>query len=408
MNTRGGSVAATLKTNGVSVSYHVPSPPLFPDTHQMSNSCTLKPMYLDSKEFNQFQGNSCSSLKRSDTSSATLPVTWSNSSLDRKYSETDSQDCLSSSHNTDLNDSPPCVNGPVILLGDNFDPQVMTEDCQPCPREPSPSSTSNYSSTSGSMFYATFIPDRCINADEVSIVCNEYTQIETDSHVTDTTEDSDDPSSESVKDDALTTHLEEKNWKSTIRLPSLLDFWEKRNKENQFKKYASESNICKNQELPENGLRKIPKNKDFTSCEESFGEDSDFSVRSGYEDHIYEEVAAAPCNKTVVNEESGFFSYENPSVFRSTNYDIIEEPSEIDQDDFKDSDRDLDSPRDSNSFSGDNNVTIISVDYNTTNHINNNEPDACSKNPVKIIPYQLSSVKDLRKIFETNSSDQVS
>ena len=41
------------------------------------------------------------------------------------------------------------------------------------------------------MFYATFIPDRCVNGDEVSIVCNEFTQIETDGHANDTTTDSD-------------------------------------------------------------------------------------------------------------------------------------------------------------------------------------------------------------------------
>ena len=403
----------------------MPGPPLIP-----KHDASIRYSDLDEDDYSQFlmrvrntfPTTNGDSLKRSDTSSATLPVTWSSSSIDRKSSESESSPFGSGSPDSILEDSsqsPQSIQGPVILLGENFEPQVMTEDCQPCPREYSSPSTSNSSSTSGSMFYATFIPDRCINGDEVSIVCNEFTQIETDSHATDTTTDSDDQSIVAAVEPKKYRFEEkpEKNWTSTIRLPSLLDFWENRNKDNsQFKKYASESNICKNQELPENGLRKIPKEKNFTSCEESFNEDSDYSVRSGYEDHIYEEVS---CNKPTSHshgpEESGFFSYDNPSLYRLDFGDIEEEPSDIDDD--------LPDPSAEHCYSSGanndraNNVTVIAVDYSNTTNINqaNNNIESCSDKNVSVItlppaPVQFSStsVKDLRKLFEKEDTTQVS
>ena len=187
----------------------------------------------------------------------------------------------------------------------------------------------------------------------------------------------------------------EKNWTSTIRLPSLLDFWERRNQETKFKKYASESNICHNEAPPENGLRKIPRDKNFTSCEESLNEESDYSVRSGYEDHIYEEVS--PVARARNNEESGFFSYENPSLFRSEGIRVQEETSNDDN-----PDESLEH-LETNAFSDrENNVTVIAVDFNNTNNNLESCPDR-NNQKIKV----LTSVKDLRKLFERDETNQV-
>ena len=426
------SISAKLRTEGVCVSYKVPAPPI------------IHPQLDSEEEFDKFltkvRGSppdmGGDSLKRSDTSSATLPVTWSSSSLDKRSSESSfssidkkssessstchqlSRDALLSSESGSspvfsgsqgslLVHSPPLVQGPVILHAEDFEPQVMTDDCPVlCPREYSSPSTSHSSTTSGSMFYATFIPDRCLQRDEVSIVCNEFTQIETDSH------DSSSAEEEKIPAAKEPAHICEKNWTSTLRLPSLLDFWERRNQESKFKKYASESNIC-GQEAPlENGLRKIARDKNFTSCEESLNEESDYSVRSGYEDHIYEEVSPLsqpirgqyPAHLITLNqsgrpkannEESGFFSYENPSLYRPDGHRVEEEISN--DDNPEDSVEHLDS-----SFSKENNVTIIAVDYNSTNNNTTSCPDK-NNQTVKA----LTSVKDLRKLFERDETAQV-
>ena len=397
-------ISAKLRADGVCVSYQVPGPPLISQ--------------IDDEEFDKFMTNvrnSCpaisgDSLRRSDTSSATLPVTWSSSSLDKKFSESEgsSPTTGTSSQDSLLNYSPPPVlaqaQGPVMLLGENFEPQVMTEDCQPCPREYSSPSTSQSSSTSGSMFYATFIPDsqvRSLHTDEVSIVCNEFTQIETDSHSGQTSSSSSTESGDSEEILAIKEpNIVEKNWTSTIRLPSLLDFWERRNQEAKFKKYASESNICHDEAPPENGLRKIPRDKNFTSCEESLNEDSDYSVRSGYEDHIYEEVSPATCSgrgRAVNNEESGFFSYENPSLYRSQGNRVQEETCNDDN-----PEESIEHLECSYSSDRENNVTVIAVDFNSTNNNIESCPDRNSQK-IKV----LTSVKDLRKLFERDETNQV-
>ena len=192
----------------------------------------------------------------------------------------------------------------------------------------------------------------------------------------------------------------EKNWTSAIRLPSLLDFWERRNQETKFKKYASESNICRDEAPPENGLRKIPRDKNFTSCEDSLNEDSDYSVRSGYEDHIYEEVSHVACSgqrSAPNNEESGFFSYENPSLYRTEGNRVREETSN--DDNLDESTEHLEC---SSSSDRENNVTVIAVDFNNTN---NNIESCQDRNNQKV--KVLTSVKDLRKLFERDESNQV-
>ena len=346
-------MSARLKTGGVSVSYHhVPCPGV-----------------------SDYSGDS---LRRSDTSSATLPVTWSCSSLDRNLetsssssSSSSSSDTSSSSQFSDMmspgvsqdsvTSSPPGVSqGPVILIGDDFDPQVMTED-QHQPGDYS-STSHGSSSSSGSMFYATFIPDSSLDSDEVSIVCNGYTQIDTEvpnNYTKDNTQV--EKSSDDTKKEII---IKKKNWKSNIKLPKLVDFWEQRNRDNQFRKYASESNIF-SEELPENGLRKILKDNHFTSCEDSITEEdddekvySDYSVRSGYEHHVYEVIPNVKKN----TEESGFYSFENRAPKKTVLQDIESSDNHSDE-----------------------HVTIIAVDYNTNNN--------------------SKSVKNLIKIFEPE--DQV-
>ena len=64
------------------------------------------------------------------------------------------------------------------------------------------------------MLYSTYIPDSCVIGDEVSIVCNEFTQIETDRAESD----------EQVQSEYNPQYG--KTWTSNIRLPSLMDYWE--------------------------------------------------------------------------------------------------------------------------------------------------------------------------------------
>ena len=385
-------ISAKVSADGVNVLYQVPHPPL------INENTNYNYPDIDDEEFNKFIDkvkNSSpvfsGSLKRSETSSVTLPGTWSSSSLDRR---SDTQDSPLSRYSQDsiLNESPH-VQGPVILLGENFEPQVMTDDYQ------APSQDYSSSSMSSSMFYSTYIPDSMVLVDEVSIVCNEFTRIETDS--TDT---------EDQKPEYNTQYR--KAWTSNVRLPSLMDYWENKNKKddtNKFKKYASESNIFENPHPPENGLRKITKDKNFTSCEESFPE-SDYSVQSGYEDHIYQKIEEAPVEHGFRDkEESGFFSYESNAPANSLRFtanikEISEEPSDFD-DELPDptyaecyelSEKEYVDSHDES----DNHVTVIAVDYidtNQTNISNNNYEDW--HHPATVEP-RFSSVKDLRKLFE--------
>ena len=341
---------ARLKAGRVSVSYSVPGPPLIPQYTAASHEA----------EFAAFLGRAVpglqGSLKRSDTSSATLPtVSWPSSgcSLDRLSSASGGE-------------SAEAVQGPVILLGENFEPQVMTEECWTAAEQRLGGDSSCSTGSSSCRQYATFLPDS-----EVGIVCNEFTRLETET------------SGEEESSEARRSSAEESEvgraWTSHVRLPSLLDFWESKNRESRFTKYASESNIFDNSHPVENGLRKIPKEKNFTSCEESFP-DSDDSVRSGYEDHIYEKIDAPP----QYQEESGFFSYENNSSFRFTAEirEIAEEPS-----DWED---DISSPSAHcvelvNSDDSDNHVTVIAVD--STSATNNHQ----------------HSVRDLTQLFEAEA-----
>ena len=162
-----------------------------------------------------------------------------------------------------------------------------------------------------------------------------------------------------------------KSWKSNTKLPKLLDFWEQRNRDDKFRKYASESNIC-NEELPENGLRKIFKDNYFTSCEESItGDDekgfSDYSVRSGYEDHLYEVIDGYRKRP----EESGFYSFDHDKA-------------------------DVQTTENEEYYSGsdEEHVTIIAVDFSNKTNQSNFSP-------------HNKSVKNLIKIFEPENQLQV-
>ena len=387
------SVSAKLFADGVNVFYQVPNPPL------INNENDINYHDIDDEEYSRFLRkvkNSSpvfsGSLKRSETSSMTLPVTWSTSSLDRR---SDNQETSESKCSEDsILYGSPHIQGPIVLLDENFEPQVITEDYIAPPHEYTSSSMGS------SMFYSTFIPDSALNTDEVGIVCNEFTKIETESTISD----------ESIKPEYNKKY--NNTWKSNVRLPSLLDYWEKKNKNeetNKFKKYASESNLFENPHPPENGLRNIIKEKNLTSCEESFPE-SDFSVQSGYEDHIYQKINYT--NQSA-REESGFFSYEskmcNSLRFNSEIKEISEEPSDYDDDlpdpTYADC---FDSAYANASFithsDSDNHVTIIAVDYKDTNNTNNNNIEQRPQQECQSTKF--SSVRDLRKMFEISSGPE--
>ena len=74
---------------------------------------------------------------------------------------------------------------------------------------------------------------------------------------------------------------------------------------------------------------------DFTACKEGVPE-SDYSVQSGYEDHIYQKLEEVPVEHCLRDkEESGFFSYESNAPVNSLRFtanirEISEEPSDFD------------------------------------------------------------------------------
>ena len=390
-------VSAKVSADDDNVLYQVPPPPL------INEDTNFYYPEIDEEEFDKFIDkvkNSSpvfsGSLKISETSSVTLPGTWSSSSLDKR-SDTQESPLSKCSQDSILTESPH-VQGPVILLGENFEPQVMTDDYE------APRQVYSSSSMGSSMFYSTYIPDSRVMAEEVSIVCNEFTQIETDS-----------ADAEDHAEPEYNTQYG-KAWTSNIRLPSLMDYWENKNiadDTNKFKKYASESNIFENSHPPENGLRKITKDKHFTSCEESFPE-SDYSVQSGYEDHIYQKIeeASAPTGFRA-KEESGFFSYESNAPAASFRFtanirEISEEPSDFD-DDLPDptyaqcfglSDKEFAESEDDS----DNHVTVIAVDYIDTNQTNNNNNNTEDWHHPVQKHSRFSSVKDLMKLFEKETS----
>lgn len=268
--------------------YSAPAPPLIPPDHD--------DLYLE--DFDELLDKvACSSpIRRCETSSASLPISW--------YSSRDSLLCCSPS-------------APISLNTPDFAPQIMTDEYVPSPpssSSPSPSSSPSLSSSppptcsslSSSAMYTTYIPDRDLNPSEVEIIENEYTILEYS--------DIEPEYSEPVQENT------ERAWKSNTGLSDIKEFWERINpSRSQYVKYASDSNICDASAL-ENGLRNIPKDKDFSSA----GEGTE-SEAEGFEDHIYCRIQDVPGVRAPGGIESGFFSYEQYGYYDNV---IPEEPSD--------------------------------------------------------------------------------
>lgn len=252
---------------------------------------------------------------RSETSSATLPVTWSCESLDQRsvpplpQSSTSPSPSLSPLSLSSPTPAAP-ARGPVLLLGADFAPQVMTEECQPSYSSSSPSSrpTSSHPSSNSitsSHLYSTFLPDSAVahlppcleQREEVSIVCNQFTCIETDPSMEEETEEETEEEVEAFKEEVVSS--KRKGWGSNSGLQPLMSFWERRGNA-EVMKYASESHLADDR-VPENGLRRQVREKDFTSGESS--------AEEGWEEHIYARIEEP---RTALVEESGFFSHEEP------------------------------------------------------------------------------------------------
>ena len=285
----GTPVKAKLAADGVNVIYSAPAPPLIPPDHDD----------LYREDFDEFLDKvACSSpIRRCETSSASLPISW--------YSSRDSLLCCSPS-------------APISLNTPDFAPQIMTDEYVPSPpsssSSPSPSSSPSLSSSppptcsslSSSVMYTTYIPDRDLNPSEVEIIENEYTILEYS--------DIEPEYSEPVQENS------QRAWKSNTGLSDIKEFWERLNpSRSQYVKYASDSNICDASAL-ENGLRNIPKDKDFSSA----GEGTE-SEAEGFEDHIYCRIHDVPGVRAPGGIESGFFSYEQYGYYDNV---IPEEPSD--------------------------------------------------------------------------------
>ena len=281
----GTPVQAKLAAGGVNVLYSAPAPPLIPPDHDV----------LYQGDFDEFECKvkSSSPIRRSETSSASLPISW--------YSSRDSLLCC----------SPP---GPLSLHTPDYAPQIMTEEYIPSPpsSSPRPSSSSpplSCSSLSSSALYTSYIPDKDLKPSEVEIIETGYTILEFS-----------DPEPDYSEPFQVEDLCAERAWKSNGGLSDIKEFWERR-ATSQYVKYASDSNICDASSMAlENGLRNIPKDKDFSSA----GEGTE-SEAEGFEDHIYCRIQDVNGSRAPVGTESGFFSYEQYGYYNNI---IPEEPSD--------------------------------------------------------------------------------
>ena len=133
--------------------------------------------------------------------------------------------------------------------------------------------------------------------EEVSIVCNQFTCIETDPSMEEETEEETEEEVEAFKEEVVSS--KQKGWGSNSGLRPLMSFWERRGNA-EVMKYASESHLADDR-VPENGLRRQVREKDFTSGESS--------AEEGWEEHIYARIEEP---RPALVEESGFFSHEEP------------------------------------------------------------------------------------------------
>ena len=127
-------------------------------------------------------------------------------------------------------------------------------------------------------------------------MCNQFTCIETDPSMEETEEETEEEV-EAFKEEVVSS--KQKGWGSNSGLRPLMSFWERRGNA-EVMKYASESHLADDR-VPENGLRRQVREKDFTSGESS--------AEEGWEEHIYARIEEP---RPTLVEESGFFSHEEP------------------------------------------------------------------------------------------------
>jgi hypothetical protein len=364
-------IQARLVAGGVSVTYRAPAPPLItaadvPILHydQEDESDELQgPESRTDQELADFlakvKGVSPLLGRRSDTSSASLPVSPWQSSRDSLLIAVNSpaggggsgynscgDDLLqqsgrsSGSHNieADYVIDGSGLRGPASLTSEDFEPQIMTEDCvmvmsssRVHGQSSTESPTSSLSSTAGLLLYTSFIPDA-----EVTVIENEFTMMELSpkQHRDEGSTTIDSFESQEVMEYECNNNnnLEYgRAWRSTTSVAEIKAFWEARAGMPPLVKASSESNLFETGcQPPENGLREILKDTEFTSGEE---EDEEEEVEGEEEKHFGEksvEEKAYHVGKHVSGphyrqqqqyEESGFYSYDYDNV-------IPEEPSD--------------------------------------------------------------------------------
>ncbi len=307
-------IEAKLVADGVSVIYKAPPPPPgFDNTRFNLNFDKDTFQYMDncSDEIDDFREKvaSASPMRRSETSSMSLGMTWCSSS----------RDSLLNSPTEGTNQTVETEDRTPSLRSEDYAPQIMTEDCVSSPLH------STESSMASAKYYATYIPDKDLDSEElgslprgkrmnshtlsetsgglmssvtsyrdsvstnhsghVSIVNNPYTIFTSNETNTEDTYEADNDS-----DDDESVH-EERAWKSNGTLESIRN-WNPRNSDVHKIKYASESNIFDEWDEPlENGLRNIQKDNDFSSCEKS--DDTDYSDPSDDECLYYKVTGEA-------------------------------------------------------------------------------------------------------------------
>ena len=315
----------------------------------------------DSADLEEEEGDSCM-LPRPCTSSVSIPLSWNSSSLDMEESEPPtssdmSKDSLnresSAASSSTAAAALPTAYGMVrlnVTQEDEFAPQIMfCEEVSPVyssvydeygmkvfgRRSRDSYSHSHQSKPEGGEedsgqfasgcydswdYFDPYLPD--------GVVRNEQAALSTSTHV---------QSQDLIFDQASKKRLRNFVWSDCGMRPTSHDeFWKSKThsrnkgsslgrretgKQKDFQKYASESNIEDALEMLETGLRKIPKDTNFTSEEESpMGSNL-------YEDHIYQSIDGGGCDAALneniyeeccsysggggANPESGFFSYQN-------------------------------------------------------------------------------------------------
>ncbi len=350
-------VHARLVAGGISVTYRAPAPPLI-------TPADVPILHYDHEEEEDGDDGDGAALgrdaelaaflarvksasplatRRSDTSSASLPVSPWLSSRDSLLLALSSPGGGGGAVDSDGDEDEDDVR-PASLTSEDFEPQIMTEDCAVAvlagvsvtssPSRLRSSSTDSVASSTrtagssassgGHVYYSSYIPDR-----EVVIVENEFTRFQpappvlpgsvrssTDSEVRDSHDEDKISLGYDTLEDGGGGKRQQEYYSRAWHYNSAAEmkaFWEARAGQVLIKA-SSESNIFEHgRQPPENGLREIPRDREYTSGEEEEEE---------------EEYQADELRRSFLNqpyEESGFYSYGYDNV-------IPEEPS-----DFEDS-----------------------------------------------------------------------